>query len=272
MHLKNSFLTVASASFLGLSSVALADGPELEALTPEEKGYAIMEYSDRSDAGFGTSSVRLTMTLADRRGRETVRDLQIDTLEQEGEGNGDRSLTQFFSPPDVEGTALLSHARILDPDNQWLYLPALRRVKRISSSNKSGPFVGSEFAFEDLTANELGKYSYTWIETIERDGMTLYKIECIPLYERSGYTKLHCYVDNVAYQSRGIEFFDRGGRKFKTLQLLEYRQYDGGYWRPHRQTMENHLTGKTTVLQFGDYDFGVDLNRRDFEPSARDRL
>lgn len=240
--------------------------------TPEERGYAIMEKSDLSDAGFGTQSVRLTMTLGDARGRTTVRELQIDTLEKEGEGNGDRSLTRFFSPPDVEGTALLSHAKILDPDDQWLYLPALRRVKRISSANKSGPFVGSEFAFEDLTSNELGKYRYTLIDTIERDGMTIYKIECIPLYERSGYTMLHCYVDNEVYQSRGIEFFDRGGNKFKTLQLLDYREYEGGYWRSHRQVMENHLTGKSTVLEFDSFDFGVDLNRRDFEPSVLDRL
>ena len=69
----------------------------------------------------------------------------------------------FRTPRDIEGTALLSHAQILEPDNQWLYLPALKRVKRISSANKSGPFVGSEFAFEDFTALELNKYDYVWL-------------------------------------------------------------------------------------------------------------
>ena len=263
-------------SLAALSGAALALAPPALAqdasMTPQERGYAIAERSDRTDAGFGTSSVLLTMTLADRRGRETVRDLQIDTFEKEGEGNGDKSLTRFFSPPDVEGTALLSHARILDPDNQWLYLPALRRVKRISSANKSGPFVGSEFAFEDLTANELGKYEYTYLETVEEDGLSLDKVECIPLYERSGYTKLNCYFDTEIFQSRKVEFFDRGGNLLKTLELQDYREYEGGYWRSHRQVMTNHLTGKSTVLEFSDFEFGVDLNQRDFEPSALDRL
>lgn len=262
-------LAALSGAALALTSPALAQDASM---TSQERGYAIAERSDKTDAGFGTSSVLLTMTLADRRGRETVRELQIDTFEKEGEGNGDKSLTRFFSPPDVEGTALLSHARILDPDNQWLYLPALRRVKRISSANKSGPFVGSEFAFEDLTANELGKYEYTYLETVEEDGLSLDKVECIPLYERSGYTKLHCYFDTEVFQSRKVEFFDRGGNLLKTLELQDYREYEGGYWRAHRQVMTNHLTGKSTVLEFSDFEFGLDLNERDFEPSALDRL
>ncbi|MEM9899499.1 MAG: outer membrane lipoprotein-sorting protein, partial [Pseudomonadota bacterium] len=178
-------------TLIATSAVALAT-PCANAQTPEElasddpkvRGFAIAERSDKTDTGFGASSVNLTMTLADPRGRETVRELQIDTLEKEGEGNGDWSVTRFFSPPDVEGTALLSQARILDSDNQWLFLPALRRVKRISSSNKSGPFVGSEFAFEDLTASELGKYEYIYLgtETLE-DGTEVDKLQCNPLYE-----------------------------------------------------------------------------------------
>ena len=85
--------------------------------------------------------------------------LSLRTLEVPDESVGDKSLIIFDSPRDIKGTALLSYAKILDPDDQWLYLPALKRVKRISSVNKSGPFVGSEFAFEDFTALELNKYA-----------------------------------------------------------------------------------------------------------------
>ncbi|MEL6361963.1 MAG: outer membrane lipoprotein-sorting protein [Pseudomonadota bacterium] len=266
-------LVVASILAFVAPSVMAQTAEELASDDPKVRGFAIAERSDKSDAGFGASTVDLTMTLADKRGRETVRELKIDTREKEGEGNGDWSVTRFFSPPDVEGTALLSQARILESDNQWLYLPALRRVKRISSSNKSGPFVGSEFAFEDLTASELGKYEYIYLssETLE-DGTEVDKLQCNPLYERSGYTKLHCYFDTTTYQPRRLEFFDRGGNLLKTLDLLDYRQYPDGYYRSHRQVMQNHLTGKSTTLTFGDFDFGVDLDRRDFEPSALDRL
>ncbi len=242
---------------------------ELTSEDPKVRGYAIAERSDKTDAGFRASSVGLTMTLTDLRGRETIRELQIDTLEKEGEGNGDWSVTRFSSPPHEEGTALLSKARILKSDNQRLNLTALRRTKRISTSNKSGPFVGSEFAFEDLTASELGKYEYIYLstETLD-DGTEVDKLQCNPQYERSGYTKLYCYFDTKTYQARRLEFFDRGGNLLKTLDLLEYRQYDGGYYRSHKQVMTNHLTGKSTTLSFDDFNFGIDLQKRDFEPAA----
>ena len=243
-----------------------------EAKDPLQQGYEIAARSDATNDGFGTSSVELTMTLEDPRGRTTTRELQIDTLEKSGEGNGDLSMTRFFSPPDVEDTALLSHTRILDPDDQWLYLPALKRVKRISSANKSGPFVGSEFAFEDLTAFELGKYEYRYLETLTEDGMELDKLECTPRYERSGYTKLHCFIDTEVHQYRKIDFFDRGGNLLKTLTLQDYREYEGGFWRPHRQIMSNHLTGKKTTLEFGTFEFGVPLSESDFEPAALEQF
>ena len=261
--------TCAVIALVTLTAPAIAE-------TPEERGFAIAERNDLSDAGFATSTVELTMTLADPSGRTTTRELRIDTREKEGEGNGDRSVTVFYSPRDVEGTALLTHSRVLESDDQWLYLPALRRTKRISSSNKSGPFVGSEFAFEDIAGAELGKYAYTYLETVSEEiaGETLEldKLECIPAYERSGYSKIHCYFDTDVFQARKFVFFDRGGQELKTLELADYRQYDEAYWRAHRQTMTNHITGKSTVLAFEDYAFGVDLDERDFEPEALERL
>ena len=263
-------MTVFRSTMAALAAAAFALPSHAE--TPEERGFAIAERNDLSDAGFGTSSVELTMTLADPSGRTTTRELRIDTQEKEGDGNGDRSVTVFYSPADVEGTALLTHSKVIENDDQWLYLPALRRVKRISSSNRSGPFVGSEFAFEDIAGSELGKYTYTYLETVAENGIELDRVECIPAYERSGYSRIHCYFDTEVFQARKFEFYDRGGQLLKTLILDDYRQYDGGFWRPHRQTMTNHITGKTTVLEFGDYEFGIDLDDRDFEPEALERL
>lgn len=255
-----------------LAALAVAAPSLAAAQTSQERGFAIAERNDLSDAGFATSSVELTMTLGDPSGRTTSRALRIDTREKDGEGEGDKSVTFFYSPRDVEGTALLTHTNVLDSDDQWLFLPALNRVKRISSSNKSGPFVGSEFSFEDIAGAELGKYTYTYLDTVTEDGMTLDKLECIPAYERSGYSKIHCYFDTEVFQARKFDFFGRGGQHLKTLVLDDYREYEGGFWRPHRQTMTNHVTGKTTVLSFGDWTFGVDLDERDFEPEALERL
>lgn len=242
------------------------------AQTAEEKGYAIAAKSDRMDRGFKSSLAKLTMTLTNAAGQKTVREMEIKTKEKESEDVGDKSVTLFFTPPDVEGTALLSHAKILDSDDQWLYLPELARVKRISSSNKSGPFVGSEFAFEDLTAAELGKYSYKWLETTTLDGMTVDVLEQKPLYKRSGYTKLVAFFDQDINQLRKVEFYNRGGTHFKTLIQSEFKNFGGTIYRPMLQTMNNHLTGKSTTLRAQSYKFGVELDENEFRSSALSQL
>ena len=155
-------LAVGLISTVPTAEAALETAPRGSTET-QLKGFEVAARSDRSDRGFGDSEVELTMVLRNSAGKETQRRLTITTLEVPDESVGDQSLVMFSTPRDIAGTALLSHARILDPDDQWLYLPALKRVKRISSANKSGPFVGSEFAFEDFTSLELNKYDYEWI-------------------------------------------------------------------------------------------------------------
>jgi hypothetical protein len=101
------------------------------------------------------------MLLADRHGERSRRDLRIRVLETPGDG--DKLLFIFDSPPDVRGTLMLTHSHGSRPDDQWLYLPAFGRVKRIASANKPGPFMGSEFAYEDLASQEVDKYGYRWL-------------------------------------------------------------------------------------------------------------
>ncbi len=240
--------------------------------TAAEKGYQIAARADRSDRGYLDSDVELTMLLRNAAGKETTRVLRIRTLEVPQDDLGDRSLVVFDSPADIEGTALLSHAKILDPDDQWLYLPALKRVKRISSVNKSGPFVGSEFAFEDFTALELEKYEYLFVGQERCGELTCDVLERTPRYEYSGYTKQVSWVDQRDFQIRKVDFYGRRGELLKTLELTDYRRYDGAYWRPHLMRMVNHQTGKSTDLNYTDYRFGNGLGESDFVRGALQRL
>jgi outer membrane lipoprotein-sorting protein len=240
--------------------------------TPEEKGYAIAARTDRSDRGFGDSTVDLRMVLRNKAGKEARRTLSLRTLEVPDEDIGDKSLIVFDSPADIEGTGLLSHAKILEPDDQWLYLPALKRVKRISSVNKSGPFVGSEFAFEDFTALELNKYDYKYLRSEACGDLTCDVIERYPRYEHSGYTKQISWIDQEVFQVRKVEFYDRRGDLLKTLLLEDYRHYAEKYWRSHTFSMVNHQTGKSTDLLYGDYEFGEGLQDNDFVKGVLLRL
>jgi hypothetical protein len=252
--------------------IALAVPVAVWAQTPGQRGYEIAARSDRSDRGFGDSTVQLQMILRNSAGQESQRSLTINTLEIQNEDLGDKSLITFGAPADIEGTTLLSHARIVEPDDQWLYLPALKRTKRISSVNKSGPFVGSEFAFEDFTALELNKYSYMYLRTDEVDGLKMDVIERYPTYEYSGYVKQISWIDQQDYQVRRVEFYDRRGDLIKILRLEDYRLYEGKYWRAHRLLMTNEQTGKSTKLLYNDYSFGGGLKESDFVKSVLSRL
>ena len=145
------------------------------AIASVEKGLEIATRMDERDVGLTDSRSKLTMVLRNKRGQETTRAMRGANLEVQGDG--DKSLTIFDNPKDVKGTAFLSHTHSTKPDDQWLFLPALKRVKRISSANKSGPFVGSEFAYEDLTSQELDKYTYNWLRDEDLNGKPVYVIE-----------------------------------------------------------------------------------------------
>jgi outer membrane lipoprotein-sorting protein len=237
----------------------------------DTQGFDIAARSDRTDLGFGDSEVELQMVLRNAAGQESTRALRIATLEKPDETVGDKSLVVFDTPRDIEGTALLSHAKILDPDDQWLYLPALKRVKRISSSNKSGPFVGSEFAFEDFTAIELNKFDYTYVGEVPCGDLTCDVLERTPRYENSGYTKQVSWVDQTDYQIRKVEFYDRRGDLLKVLEMNDYRNYEG-IWRAHKLTMSNVQTNKQTDLIYGDYTFNTGLAENDFVKGRLSRL
>jgi len=243
-----------------------------ESMPDQVKGFDIAARSDRSDRGFGDSEAEMTMVLRNAAGEEASRSMRFTTLEIPDESVGDKSLVLFSTPRDIEGTALLSHAKMLDPDDQWLYLPALKRVKRISSRNKSGPFVGSEFAFEDFTASELNKFSYTYLQQEACGELLCDVVERIPRYENSGYTKQLAWVDTTDYQIRKIEFYDRRGSLLKELKFEDYRKYGDSYWRSHRLIMRNLQTNKSTDLVYGEYTFGVGLTDNDFVKGRLARL
>ncbi|MBY0475342.1 MAG: outer membrane lipoprotein-sorting protein [Nitrosomonas sp.] len=237
----------------------------------DQKGFDVAARNDRSDRGFGDSRVELEMVLKNAAGAESRRTLEISTLELPDESVGDKNLIVFFTPADIEGTALLSYAKILDPDDQWLYLPALKRVKRISSKNKSGPFVGSEYAFEDITGQELEKYEYTWLREEPCGELNCDVVERRPRYKDSGYTKQIGWVDQTVYQARKIEYYDRKGSLLKTQLFEDYKLYDDKFWRAHVWRMENHQTGKSTNLFYKDYKFNLGLKDGDFVTGALSR-
>ena len=234
----------------------------LQAQTAEEKGHAIAVEVHERDNGWVDLTADMQMILRNKQGDKSERFLRMSFLEVEDDG--DKSLTLFETPRDVKGTAFLSYTHALEDDDQWLYLPALKRVKRIASSNKSGPFMGSEFAYEDLSSQEVEKYNYRWLRDEEINGKTAWVIERIPVYQNSGYTRQVVWINQQIYQPVRIEFYDRKDALLKTLTYGEYQQYEDQFWRPTTMDMVNHQTGKGTTLVWENYLFKTGLSANDF--------
>ncbi len=229
--------------------------------SPEERGLAIAREADRRTAGYDDYEARLTMVLVSRNGKERVREMEVSALAKSGEG--ERTLLVFRSPRDLAGTALLSHSHAGAGNDQWLYLPAMKRVKRIAAANQSGSFMGSEFAYEDISSQEVGSFTYRY-EGEDRIGdAEVYVVERFPVDGSSGYSRQRVCLDRIEYLPLRIEYFDTRGEHVKTLTLADYVQH-GPYWRAGTMTMESHRTGAVTRLEWSDFRFDAGVSERRF--------
>jgi len=241
----------------------------LLAATLEEQGLAIAQEADMRDSGYKNYTNDVKMILKNKQGQESIREIRSKTLEVDGDG--DKSMTIFDKPRDVKGTALLSFTHKEGADDQWLYLPALKRVKRIASDNKSGPFMGSEFAYEDITSQEVEKYTYKFLKDDTLDGMDVFVFERYPVDRKSGYTRQIIWMDKENYKERKIEYYDRKNALLKTLVFADYNLYRDKFYRAQDMHMVNHQTGKSTRLLQSNYNFDVELSDRDFDKNSLKR-
>ncbi len=255
---------VALISFSGFAQALTLEG------TDEEKGLAIAKASKAKGEGWGDSTGKMKMILRNAHGQESTRELRIKSLEMQNDG--DKSLSIFETPADVRNTKMLTHSHVGEPDDQWLYLPALKRVKRISSKAKSGPFMGSEFAFEDLSSFEVEKFTYKYLGEEEVNGVMCYKSEAIPTYDHSGYSKQIIWLDKEELRAQKIEYYDRKKALLKTQLFDEYTLYNDKFWRAHKAIMRNHQTKKMTLIEWDELKFSQGLTEGDFNRTVLKRV
>ncbi len=263
LTIKNTLSTLVTAGGLILSSqfVIAADLSQAE-----QKGLNIAIEADKRDVGFADNASKMTMILRNKYGEESIRRMRSKTLEQANDG--DKALIIFDNPRDVKGTAFLSFTHKASSDDQWLYLPALKRVKRISSNNKSGPFMGSEFAFEDISSQEVEKYTYKYLRNETLDGREHYVIERDPVDPKSGYSVQNVWIDTQEYRAFKVDYYDRKADLLKTLTLKNYQQYNNQFWRADNWMMINHQTGKSTELNYEGWSFSNGFREKDFTKNS----
>jgi hypothetical protein len=237
--------------------ISLFHFPARAEMSAEEKGYKISEMCAKTAAGFGGEEAVVDMEIITAGGDRLNREINFKTKERSG---GDRLLLTVLNPPDIRGTKLLTWAHPDRDDEQWLYLPSMKRVKRISAQLKSGSFMGSEFAYEDFSKKEVAKYNYRFLRNEVLKGRKTWVIERVAKEPGSGYSREILWYDWEYKAALKNEFYDRKKDLFKTAEIEGYRKMENRWWRPSKITMSNVQTKNKSVLTYKKLKLKVNLS------------
>ena len=198
--------------------------------------------------------------LMDRQGGRRTRETRVF---RKSDVAGKRTVLFFLEPKNLRDTAFLT-VDFAEPgreDDQWLYLPAARKVRRISATDRGEAFLGTDLSYEDVkleTRVGLDDYRFATVGEEEVDGRRCWVGEALPVDEKTarelGYGRLLLRVDAEIWMVRKAEYWDPGGRLLKTTQLGDIRPVDG-IWTVHRVEVANARTGHRTILTFHDVDY-----------------
>ncbi len=217
------------------------------------KGLEITKKVDQHNDGFIGDKSKMEMILINAQGDKITRKLLSYT--KEIKKDGDKSLIIFKIPKDVEGTKMLTWSHKKDDDDQWLFLPSLKKVKRIHSSNKTSSFMGSEFSYEDLGSQEIEKYTYKFISEDDKS----WKIERIPV-KKSGYSKQISTISKKYMNPIKVEYFNKRKELMKIATFDNYKEFSVSgkkIYRAGKIHMKNLLTKKESILNWSDRSVGI---------------
>jgi hypothetical protein len=234
----------------------------------EPTGREIMEMVDARDDG-DRAVQDMKMILIDKNGSQRNRTIRAYRMDK---GEDTWSIMFFLDPADVKDTGFLTYDydEYEKDDDQWLYLPALKKTKRIASGDKSGSFMGSDFSYSDMTERKLDAYDYKLLQESEVDGQPVWVVEAIPNNEKeideTGYTKQIVFVREDNYVVvRAKSWLKKGGRNkyfdVKKLELID------GIWTPtemHMTTKKGRQTLHKTVILSDNIHYNQDMSDDQF--------
>ena len=219
-------------------------------------GYDIMKLADERYTG-DTAQYRLTMTLNSGRGAPRVREAGYYFKDY---GDTDKVLMIFRTPRDVAGTGYLSFSYDDDQDDDiWLYLPAMKRVRRITGSGKNDDFMGTDFTYEDMGSRNLNKDNFVLLGEETVDGEPCYLVEAKPKDGKDPYGRRVIRVRKESYIITAVDYYDRQNRLLKELRVYGISRIDG-IWTAQKMEMTNVQNKHSTVIEMSDIRFNVPLD------------
>lgn len=275
----NSTIVISAAMSLGICIQARADltipePPDFSVDNAAVYGQQLMEYADAFDTGWRDEVLKGQMTLIDAAGRQVERSFVRLSMDRSPEGN--KVIIRFTKPNDIRGVSALTFENRGASDDNWLYLPSTKRVRRISGANNTSSFQGTEFTYEDLSSIDPKEYEFNYLEEvpIPVDGASrvVHKIGAVPTYADTGYSRLVVYLDPESWVQVKTEFYDLSGTLLKTRESSSLKQFHDRFWRAGLVDMTNHQTGKRTTLTMDGYTVDLSLSKDRQTGAARKNL
>ncbi|MBI4411048.1 MAG: outer membrane lipoprotein-sorting protein [Deltaproteobacteria bacterium] len=249
-------------------------------------GIEIMKEQELRNTGYRDEKSIGQMLLIGSHGEKTEREFEFRKLEKSGAGGdgeaasvarssripgGDKSLIKFIKPVDIQRTGLLSYQNKNRNDDQWLFLPAMGKTKRISGAGKSGSFVGSEFSYEDLIPPDIDKYDYRFVKQESFGGSDCFVVESRPRFTDSAYSKTVSWIRTDNYQTVKTDFYDLKERPLKTALFENLTLTNNRFWRPLKISVKNHQNNKQTDLTISALSLDNGFKGDDFTQMALER-
>lgn len=229
----------------------IPEQPEFDTSDPAVHGFQIATYADHYDEGWVDEVLQGRMTLFDAGGDSVER--RFSRMVLEAEAGGDKLVLRFLAPAEIKGVSALTHENPGSSDDNWLYLPSTKRVRRISGANNTSSFQGTEFTYEDLSNLDPREYSWRFLgeENLERGEakVAVLKLDARPTYEDTGYSRLTVYYNRETWGQERIEYYDKSGTLLKTRDSVDWVHHHERFWRPDTIEVTNHQTAKRTVLR-----------------------
>jgi hypothetical protein len=204
------------------------------------------------------SSAKMRFDIIYPGGKVKIRDTKWLWIDMDGNGGfSEKAMFYFLSPPEIKDTAFLSwnYEKYDKDDDQWVYLPALRKTRRIASSSKHDSFFGTEFSYSDLNTRELDEDAHTFLRTELFQDRECYLVESIPKDKKDAYSKIMVWVDPERWFILKAEFYNKKGEHLKT-ELLKWELIQD-IWTTTKLNMENHLNGNKTIVTVKDVLFNT---------------
>ncbi len=243
---------------------------------PSSDGKLIMEKAREVAQVRGLEAVS-TLCIYDAKGRERIRQTSMASREFDN-GATEKRIIRFLSPAEVKGTGMLIYDYRDKNDDMWIYMPALRKTRRIVSTEKSKSFMGSEFSNSDMTAPNPDDFNYTVLGTETLDGTECWVVEAVPvsgeIMDEMGYQRRVIWIGKMDYVVRKADYYNQEGELFKHLTANNIKLIDpkGGKYMAMYMEMVNEETGRRSVMTMDKIQYNPDVKEDYFTISYLEKL